>query len=63
MLDSLSWNKLVLKATIFSGVFYPVDFNTKYLWDGFGPVRNKKELVTAVSDAINSGLWILKLEV
>ena len=63
MLDSLSWNKLVLKAIISNGVFYPVDFNTKYLWDGFSPIKNEKELVIVVSDAINSGLWMLKLEV
>ena len=63
ILDSLFWNKLVLKATVFSSAFYPVDFNTKCLWDSFGPIRNKEELVTVISDAINSSLWILKLEV
>ena len=62
-LDSLSWNKLVLKATASSGAFYPVDFNTECLWDSFGPVRNEEELATAISDAINSGSWMLKLEV
>ena len=54
-LDSLFWNKFVLKATIFSGAFYPVNFNIKCLWDSFGPIRNKEELVTVISDAINSG--------
>ena len=63
MLDNLFWNKLMLKATIFSGAFYPVNFNTECLWDSFGPIRNEKELVTVISDAINFGLWILKLEV
>ena len=56
MLDSLSWNKLILKATISSGAFYSIDFNTKYLWDSFGPIRNKEKLATAVSNAINSSL-------
>ena len=55
-LNSLFWNKLMLKATIFSNTFYSVDFNTKCLWDSFGPVRNKEELVTVISDAINSSL-------
>ena len=62
-LDSLFWNKFMLKAIVFSGAFYPVDFNTKCLQDSFGPVRNKKELVTAINNAINSNLWMLKLEV
>ena len=53
----------MLKVIIFSGAFYPVDFNTECLWDSFSPVKNKEELVTAISDAINSGLWMLKLEV
>ena len=53
----------MLKAIIFSGAFYPVNFNTKYLWDSFGPIKNKEELVTAISNAINSSLWMLKLEV
>ena len=55
-LDSLSWNKLVSKATASSGAFYPVDFDTECLWDSFGPVGNEEELATAISDAINSGL-------
>ena len=53
----------MLKATVFSSTFYPVDFNTKCLWDSFSPIRNKKELATAISNTINSGLWMLKLEV
>jgi hypothetical protein len=56
MLNSLSWNKLVIKATVFSGVFYPIDFNTEYLWDSFGPIRNEEELVTVISNIINSSL-------
>ena len=55
-LDSLSWNKLVLKATIFSGAFYPVNFNIKYLWDSFGPIKNKEELAITISNTINSSL-------
>ena len=62
-LDSLSWNKFILKAIIFSSAFYPVDFNTKYLWDSFGPIKNKEELTTVISNAINFSLWMLKLEV
>ena len=62
-LDSLSQNKLVLKAIVFSGAFYPVDFNTECLWDSFGPVRNKEELATTISNAINSGLQMLKLKI
>jgi hypothetical protein len=53
-LDSLSWNKLILKATAFSGVFYPINFNIKYLWNSFSPIRNKKKLATAISNIINS---------
>ena len=55
-LDSLFQNKFVLKATVFSSAFYPVDFNTECLWDSFGPIKNKEELVTAISNAINSSL-------
>ena len=62
-LDSLSWNKLVLKVTVFSGAFYPVDFNTEYLWDSFSPIKNKEELATVISNAINSSLQMLKLKV
>jgi len=46
----------MLKATAFSGAFYPINFNTKCLWDSFGPIRNKEELATIISDAINSSL-------
>ena len=53
----------MLKVTISSGVFYPIDFNTKCLWDSFSPIRNKEELVTVISDVINSNLQMLKLEV
>ena len=53
----------MLKATVFSGAFYPVNFNTKYLWDSFSPIKNKKELATAINNTINSSSWILKLEV
>ena len=56
MLDSLSQNKLILKATISSSAFYLINFNTKCLQDSFGPTRNKEELVTTISDTINFSL-------
>ena len=46
----------MLKATVFSNMFYPINFNIKYLWDSFGPIKNKEELTTAISNAINSSL-------
>ena len=55
-LDSLFWNEFILKATVFSGAFYPINFNTECLWDSFSPIKNKKKLVTAISNAINSNL-------
>ena len=62
-LNSLFQNKLILKATVFSGAFYPVNFNTKCLWNSFSPVGNEEELATTISNTINSNLQILKLEV
>ena len=53
----------MLKVIVFSSAFYPVNFNTKYLWDSFSPIRNKEELAIIISNTINSGLWMLKLEV